>query len=131
MNFPCQKVMIIDDTYIDRYIAEKILNKYSYAEQVLSLDSAIEALDYFGKQAAPDDLPQLIFLDISMPRMDGFQFLEAFNDLPAFIREYCKVIMLTSSLNKEDSESALKHPNVIGFINKPLDEEKLKKVLVQ
>jgi len=121
-----KKVMVIDDTEIDRYIARTNIQKYAFAEEVICKESAKTALEYlklFCDQ--PDELPQLIFLDIRMPEMDGFGFLEEYAKLPDAIKKNCIIMMLTSSLNADDQEKALNNKYVNRFLNKPLSKDKL------
>jgi len=124
--------MIIDDTYIDRYVIERVMKRHSYAEEILSMDSALDAIDYLSANIAnPEKLPQLIFLDINMPEMNGFEFLERYEKLPEEVRSHCIVMMLTTSLHDEDRKKADDNPYVFMFINKPLTEEKLKAIGLQ
>ena len=72
-------------------------------------------------------LPQLIFLDIDMPLMDGFQFLDEFGNLSDKTQEKCSIIMLTSSISPADVNRSKKYDYVRKYINKPLTLENLEK----
>jgi two-component SAPR family response regulator len=127
--FNYHKVLIVDDSRIDRFLAEKIISKHSFAEEIVSVDSAKGALDYLTNYTEDDQaLPDLIFLDINMPEMNGFEFLEKYKELPENIKRKCIIIMLSSSLHPEDKEFALQSPYVCQFLNKPLTKQKLEDV---
>src|SRR5438874_7736969 len=118
---PYKKVMVIDDNEIDRYIAERYIKKIGFAEEVILKESARKGLEYLKSlEQTPDELPQLIFLDIRMPEIDGFGFLEAYQSLPETVRSNCIIMMLTTSLNPEDQERARNNQYVSRFLNKPL-----------
>lgn len=129
-SFNYQKVMVVDDAEIDRFLAKKVLTKHAFAREVLPVDSAVNALDYLSdNQENKDALPDLIFLDINMPRMNGFDFLEEYKKLPESVKKKCIIVMLSSSLLPEDRELALNNPYVCQFLNKPLTADKLKEVI--
>lgn len=128
-NFNFDKVMVVDDAEIDRFLAKKVLTKCAFAREVLPLESAMNALDYLSEnQENKDALPDLIFLDINMPKMNGFDFLEEYTKLPETVKKKCIIVMLSSSLLSEDRELALNNPYVCQFLNKPLTADKLKEV---
>ena len=121
-----KRVMIVDDNEMDRYIGERNIIKHLFAEEVVLKESAKKALDYLASlNGKTEELPQLIFLDIRMPEMDGFGFLEEYEKLPETIKKNCIVMMLTSSLDSEDQEKAKNNRYISRFLNKPLDKEKL------
>jgi CheY-like chemotaxis protein len=118
-----KKVMVIDDNEIDLYIAKRVIKKYAFAEETILMESAANALEYLSANA--DMLPQLVFLDINMPEMNGFEFLDSYANFPEQIKKNCVVIMLTTSANTEDQEKVNTNPYVRNYLNKPLSEEKL------
>jgi CheY-like chemotaxis protein len=131
LNFLDRKklVMVIDDTLIDQFVAERMIKLYGFSENVIVFDSGLKALEYFSRKDLMDeDIPQVIFLDIRMPEMDGFEFLEDYAKLSEELKSKMKVVMLTSSLDKNDLDRGLKNPYVMHFLNKPLDEDQLTKL---
>jgi CheY-like chemotaxis protein len=116
--------MIIDDNLTDRYIAEHYLKAVRFAANVISKSSAREALGYLKANSA-EKLPKIIFLDIRMPEMDGFEFLDEYAKLPALVNEYCTVIMLSSSNDPKDHERIKANALIKKFIDKPINKESL------
>ncbi|MCC9020180.1 MULTISPECIES: response regulator [Flavobacterium] len=120
-----RKILVIDDSATDRYIAKRMAEKYYFAEEIVLEELATTALEYLRSlEDTPDLLPQFIFLDINMPEMNGFEFLEEYAKLSESIKLNCIIMMITSSTHPEDLKRAESNPLVIGFLNKPLCKEK-------
>ncbi|MCW3124047.1 MAG: cheB 1 [Flavipsychrobacter sp.] len=121
-----KKVLVVDDNQVDRYIAEIVMSKYAFAEQIVCLESAPDALEYLiALESTPEELPELIFLDINMPFMSGFDFLNEYESLSEAIKKKCIIMMLTTSLNENDRVLAEANKYVCSFLNKPLNKEKI------
>ena len=130
MEYKYKTVMVVDDNQIDLYIAEMVMATTKFAEKVLCMGSAKEALDYLRPlNDRPDDLPHLIFLDINMPEMTGFDFLNEYKTLPENIQKKCIIMMLTTSLDENDRKQAEENVFVQRFLNKPLDKDKIAQLM--
>jgi CheY-like chemotaxis protein len=126
MEYKYKKVMVIDDSEADLFIAEMVMESTKFAEKVICISSGKEALAFLNPLFSdPEELPHLIFLDINMPGMTGFEFLKEYQHLSEDIRKKCVIMMLTTSLNEDDRLKAEENELVSKFLNKPLDREKL------
>ncbi|MGM5468777.1 response regulator [Flavobacteriaceae bacterium LMO-SS05] len=119
-------VLLIDDNEIDSYIAKHVFAKGEVAEKIVVQNSAIEALEFLDSLKDNfGEFPDTIFLDIQMPEMDGFGFLDEFKKFPETIQNQCKIIMLTSSNDQQDINHSFQYPFVKKYITKPLTLKKL------
>jgi CheY-like chemotaxis protein len=118
--------MLIDDNDIDNYIANHVVTKSGIADKISLMSSAVEALQNLETVKEDfDQFPDLIFLDISMPIMDGFGFLNEVSKFPKVIDNRCDVVVLTSSSNTNDIERAMQYSVVKEYFVKPLKMDML------
>ena len=115
------RVMLIDDEAVDQMMYKRILTRSGRTRDVISFTYAQDALDYL---VDPDSPPvDLILLDINMPRMTGFEFLEAVRERIGMAFDIPVVMMLTTSLNPRDKARAAAFEVVRAYVNKPLQTE--------
>jgi CheY-like chemotaxis protein len=125
-------ILVIDDDEPTNFITHMILEETGCANHISIVQTGQEALEYLAKSESDDPAPafpspDLIFLDINMPAMNGWEFLEHYKKLSKSHRVI--VIMLTTSLFPEDKIKAREMPEIAGFENKPLTTEKVTAVL--
>jgi CheY-like chemotaxis protein len=123
-----ETAMLIDDSEIDNFINLKMLEGCNFAERIYihtNGKSAIEVLKNIERMGEVSLFPDIIFLDLNMPIMDGYQFADEFEKISPTIRNKTKIIILTTSLNPSDMERANKYKQIVKYINKPLTCELL------
>ena len=124
------KVLLIDDSEIDNYINKAIISKSSLIKDVVVKTSGIKALDYLKElEGNPGEFPDIIFLDIRMPEMDGFEFIENYKNLPQGHKEKCRIFMLSSSISPKDLERSESHMEIEKHLAKPLAHHSLEELL--
>lgn len=122
--------IVIDDSKLDCFIAEKIIRNTGRGEVVKSFIMAPEALEYIATGGGPgNDLKTVMLVDIQMPVMNGFEFIEAFEKLPQELRDQYIIYVLSSSINENDITRVRYHTSVKQFLNKPLTSNTLSTIL--
>lgn len=123
--------MLVDDNEIDNIINEKIIEANAFADTILVFQTGQDSLDYLrNHQNDASKLPEIIFLDINMPVMDGFQYLEEFEKYNNIVKEKCRIIMLSSSISPKDIDRAASNIHVKKYLNKPLNIRYLQAITV-
>jgi CheY-like chemotaxis protein len=124
-----KKVLLVDDDYINNFMNELLLQDMQIADEIITLTNGQDALKYIKHTSEKGVAnPELILLDINMPVMNGFEFLEELNKLHFPALDLTSVVMLSSSYNTKDVEAARQY-NVAAYYNKPLTEDKLQDLM--
>jgi CheY-like chemotaxis protein len=139
MNPQLNCILLIDDDEPTNFLNKMTLEQTGCTRHISVAQSGQEALEYLrgcgaGDEGLPEGIgrsprPDLIFLDINMPAMDGWEFLERYKTLPSEQKADIVLIMLTTSLNPDDEVKTRTIPEVSGFENKPLSQQRLQALL--
>ena len=113
------RILIVDDDQISINLTIATLHYIYEGAQIRTVSNGMQAMEYFLQNS--EEIPEIIFLDINMPIMNGFEFLEWYNK--SSFKGRSKICMLSSSLNIEDQERASRYNDVVGYFNKPLKYE--------
>lgn len=124
-------ILCVEDDYISQMLMKRVLSKSSFAREIHIVSNGYEALEFYKNLLDLDDTlsyPSLVLLDLNMPIINGWEFLDEFINtyLPHF--EDTKVAILTSSIDNEDRQKAKGYSIVTDFISKPLTVDMLKKL---
>ncbi len=121
-------LVFVDDDYATNFYHKVIVRDSGLVEEFLFFSEPEKALAYFEDLTTNPEaqIPDAIFLDINMPRIDGWEFLEKYAKIEVLKSPI--IIMLSTSMNPEDEQKAVLNPLVKGFKNKPLTEEHLREL---
>ena len=121
--------MIVDDNELDSFVLKNILSANGFTAESLLMPDGRSALNYLKDNSA-EKLPRVIFLDIMMPGMDGFEFLDQFEKLPQEVRDKCRIILISTSESFKDLNRANKNRFVYRFLNKPITDAMLNAISI-
>ncbi|RFP66933.1 response regulator [Hymenobacter lapidiphilus] len=127
-----RNIVLVDDNETTSFLNNRLLSRLEVAEQVHTFHKAEQAYQQIWGdekgEAAPTDAPDLVFVDLKMPGMDGFEFLKLFSALPPEVREKTVMAVLTTSMHAADTARVAQYEGV-EYLAKPLTEEKMIKLL--
>jgi CheY-like chemotaxis protein len=127
-----RRVLLVDDDEVANFLSKRLLKQLQVSEEVITLTDGSKALDFVQQHylVGNDILPglDLIFLDLNMPIMGGFEFLEKLKELPP-LKQLAICILTSSSLESDQARAATF--NADNYVTKPLTEEKIRTVLRQ
>jgi len=119
-----KKIMIVDDDSVDRWILRRTLEKMKITETIIESQTGAEALAVITNYSAhKEELPELIFLDLHMPVLNGFEFLDALEQLSREYKNRCRIAVVSSIESESDKNKSLGYESVIGYFEKPVKEE--------
>ena len=124
------KTYLIDDDKLGIYLTEQLLRAEGFSNSICTFQSAREALDTLV-QEKEETTPRVVFLDLNMPLMNGWQFLDALNPYRARLLGRCFIYILTSSLALTDLEKSRHYDLVAGLIHKPIDSGEIRAIQSQ
>ena len=119
-----RNILVVEDTELDKYIIEFNLKMLGITNTIIFKTTATDTLVYLS-EIDPENYPVLIFLDLNLPEMNGFEFLEIFNGFQQNQKEKTKIVVLSSSKNQDEIDKAEKFSSVLKFVSKPIDLKKL------
>ncbi|MFP4089834.1 MAG: response regulator [Cyclobacteriaceae bacterium] len=122
------RIFLVDDDEITNFIHQAMIRDMDIAEKVLVAHNGQEALNLLNQKEGKQHEPTLVLLDINMPVMNGYEFLEAFHALEEGKKENTVIVALTSSQNPSDIDNA-KNLGATDYLNKPLKPEKIRQLL--
>lgn len=123
------KLFLVDDDDIFRLAAEVLITSSDLTDEVIQLENGLEAYEaLMALEHTPNDLPEVMFLDINMPVMNGWELLEELKNGPEVIRNKVKIHILTSSIDPHDLVLSKTYQFIAGYITKPLTEADLNKI---
>ncbi|HEY8918420.1 MAG TPA: response regulator [Chitinophaga sp.] len=132
ISIPDLRIILVDDNEIDLLLHERLITLQQISRTIISFNNANKALEFLSSNITLHRIPPtIILLDIQMPEMDGFEFLEAFDSYPVKIKSQCHIIMVSSSLDHGDINRTNANPLVVKLLRKPLLAKDLRETVLE
>ncbi|WP_026753421.1 response regulator [Sediminibacter sp. Hel_I_10] len=130
MNFT-SNIYVIDDDEIHQFTMKKLLSMLGLSNHVTKFRNGEEAITFLKTQTENKKyLPDIIYLDINMPIMNGFEFLEEFSKLKSRLAKQVKIYMVSSSVDDVDIKKAIENKEIVSYLTKPIDLNELKSTII-
>jgi len=121
---------LIDDDFIHQFGMKRMIQRYQPSEGVIEFSNGLDAINFFKAPHADEEIPELIFLDINMPVMNGWEFMEEFVKIRPTIQKKIDIYILSSSTDSVDIQKAKSIPEIRDYIVKPLTPDLLKNIFL-
>lgn len=130
MSANLNHIVLVDDNETTSFLNNRLLGRLAVADHVSTFSRADEAFEQLwgGQSDSEATAPDLVFVDLKMPGVSGFEFLELYNALPKPVQDKTVMAVLTTSMHGADTARVAQYPNV-EYLTKPLTEEKMRKLL--
>ncbi len=129
MSGSLNHIVLVDDNETTSFLNNRLLGRLAVAGQVTTYTRADEAFaQLWGGEEARAEAPDLVFVDLKMPGVSGFEFLKMYSHLPQAVQAKTVMAVLTTSMHQADTARVAEYPNV-EYLTKPLTEEKMNKLL--
>ena len=126
------RILFIDDDKATNFLNKHIAKKNANVSSTVLVDSAFEAVNYLENQILnPQDKPDIIFLDINMPAMNGWEFLDVFYKIDSVLIKDIEIVILSSSDDPNDLNQFKTYDTLLDFVKKPLDSKLFNDVLLK
>jgi len=131
-----QKVLVVNDNPLLLMIASKMISLSKFAKEIITGSDGLDAIDYFERliqqESNPSSkAPEFMFLDLHMPNMDGWEFLEIFTEKYISYFPNLRIAILSASVEMKEMLLLVKYPIVLEFVSTPIDEEVLERIRVK
>jgi|SRR6476661_2492355 len=133
MSVSLNHIVLVDDNETTSFLNNRLLGRLGVAEHVSTFSRADEAFEriwggHSGGSSETVPTPDLVFVDLKMPGVSGFEFLQLYSALPKDVQDKTVMAVLTTSMHSADTARVAQYPNV-EYLTKPLTEEKMQKLL--